>query len=187
MSSCGSHLVALLRRSRLLVLYDFERVVRGEIELNDAMVDVELGPSYYCSRYLAFENNRVAVATVRSFHTLSTKPQIYIWRQIQGYGVFVLSIQPTPDPLEVTEDPQPSDPSSRALPGRVSVCLALRFNDHPFLRRISCLQMTDTGLYLNWEPNDPLLSDSIQENYYHSLMASIRASSTGELQVLLCT
>ena len=65
-SSCGSHLVALLRRSRLLILYDFERVIRKEVELEEAIVDVQLGKPHYPSMYLAFEHNRVAVATVWS-------------------------------------------------------------------------------------------------------------------------
>ena len=65
-SSCGSHLVALLRRSRLLILYDFEQVIRKEVELEEAIVDVQLGQPRYPSVYLAFEYNRVAVATVRS-------------------------------------------------------------------------------------------------------------------------
>jgi hypothetical protein len=42
-SSCGSHLVALLRRSRLLLLYKFERVICREIELSNAIVDIQLG------------------------------------------------------------------------------------------------------------------------------------------------
>jgi hypothetical protein len=70
-SSCGSHLVALLRRSRLLIVYNFECVIRGEIDLNDAIVDVQLGQPFYSSVYLAFEDNRIAVATVRALQLSS--------------------------------------------------------------------------------------------------------------------
>lgn len=65
MSSNGSHLVALLHSSRLVIVYDFERLLRGEIALHNAVVDVQLGSTLASSEYLAFENGRIAVATVR--------------------------------------------------------------------------------------------------------------------------
>jgi hypothetical protein len=68
-SDCGSHLVALLHSSRLIVLYNFERVIKGEISLQDAMEEIQLGPNYYSAIYLAFANDRIAVATVRPFFT----------------------------------------------------------------------------------------------------------------------
>jgi hypothetical protein len=68
-SGCGSHLVALTLRSRLIVLYNFERVFRGETESWETWIDIQLGPTFYTSRYLAFENDTIAVATVSAFLT----------------------------------------------------------------------------------------------------------------------
>lgn len=64
-SRCGSHLVALLKGSILVVLYDFEKVIKGEVSMREVSLQIQLGPPYWSSRYLAFENDRVAVATVR--------------------------------------------------------------------------------------------------------------------------
>ena len=39
--------------------------------------------------------------------------------------------------------------------------------------------MTDTGLFFNWAASDPLLYDSMQENHYHSMIASVQAFNGG--------
>jgi hypothetical protein len=59
----------------------------------------------------------------------------------------------------------------------------------PPLRCITCLQMTDTGLFFNWAPNDPLLYDSTRENYHHSMIASVQAFNGGGslLETTWCT
>ena len=90
----------------------------------------------------------------------------------------IRSLHPNP-PLEVTTHPPSKTNPVRAMPGRVSICLARRFDDHPLLWRITCLPITDTGLFFNWAPNDPLLYDSVPENYYYAVIASVQAFNGG--------
>jgi len=125
-STCGSHLVGLLHNARLVILYGFERVLRGEIALQDAAVYIQLGPPSD-SQYLAFENGRIAAAT--------------------AYGVFVLS------PRHDTDEPRNSSPSAGTLISGIDISRAMSFNHCTTLGNISCLQMTDTGLFLTWDPD----------------------------------
>lgn len=67
----GQDLVALISDNRLLFLKDFERVVRGQISLAEATLEVELISSTLNSGgiadwpvYLAFEHGRVSAVTV---------------------------------------------------------------------------------------------------------------------------
>lgn len=66
-SSCGRHLAALLHCSRLVVIRDFDHAARENISIYDLALEVQLGSPCYSSRYLAYENGRIAVATVRTF------------------------------------------------------------------------------------------------------------------------
>ena len=66
-SSCGRHLAALLHSSRLIVIRDFERAAKENISIYDLAFEVQLGSPCYSSRYLAYENGRIAVTTVRTF------------------------------------------------------------------------------------------------------------------------
>jgi hypothetical protein len=69
-SSCGRHLAALLHSSRLVIIPDFERAARGDVSLFDITFEVHLGSAAFSSRYLAFENGRITVATVCVFDPL---------------------------------------------------------------------------------------------------------------------
>jgi len=62
----GRDLVILTASSRLLLFRDFERVCRGEISVEDAGQVLRLLPHDVCF-YLAFEHERICVATVRIF------------------------------------------------------------------------------------------------------------------------
>jgi len=63
-SPCGRNLVAMLASSKLVVWYDFERVLRNEVKIHDIALSIRLGSSRISTKYLAFDNRRIAVATV---------------------------------------------------------------------------------------------------------------------------
>jgi hypothetical protein len=88
----------------------------------------------------------------------------------QGYGIFVLSIRPNPDPLDTINDTTTSSPRPTVSSKRIRSCLARRFGNHLLLRRITCLQMTGTAIYLNWDPDDLLADDTM--DYYHFLIGA---------------
>jgi hypothetical protein len=64
-SSCGRHLAALLRSSRLVIIRDFECTATEDVSIYDLAIEVQLGSPCFSSLYLAYENGRIAVATVR--------------------------------------------------------------------------------------------------------------------------
>jgi hypothetical protein len=64
-SSCGRHLAALLRSSLLIIIRDFERAATEDVSIYDLAIEVQLGSPCFSSIYLAYENGRIAVATVR--------------------------------------------------------------------------------------------------------------------------
>ena len=75
LSSCGRHLAALLRSSRLVIIRDFECAASEDVSIYDLTIEVQLGSPCFSSTYLAYENGRIAVATVRllfPFHPKST-------------------------------------------------------------------------------------------------------------------
>ncbi|KAJ7064639.1 hypothetical protein C8F01DRAFT_1127552 [Mycena amicta] len=63
-SECGAHLVALLSSSRLVIIPFFQRVIDGHKTVREIALDVQVGSPQGASKYLAFENGRIGVATV---------------------------------------------------------------------------------------------------------------------------
>lgn len=61
-SSCGSHIVALKDNCQLLLLYNFERLIRGEVAFDDAALEIYTANDIK-ARYLAYEQDKVAVAS----------------------------------------------------------------------------------------------------------------------------
>ncbi|KAI4528181.1 hypothetical protein K525DRAFT_184731 [Schizophyllum commune Loenen D] len=116
-SKCGRHLVGALSTARIVVVYNFERVLRGEAQLFDLAFEVQLGSGRTNTKYLAFEDDRICVAT--------------------GRGIFVVHV------LE-----PPTDSTTRP---RIIVTRVPWFNDPHRLNAISCLQMSDTGIWFNWQ------------------------------------
>jgi len=68
-SPCGQHLAILNNGSRLLVIPYFERVIDGCVQYHDIMIDLQIA-SPLGSIYLAYEDDRIAVVTVRLFFEL---------------------------------------------------------------------------------------------------------------------
>ncbi|KAJ7064637.1 hypothetical protein C8F01DRAFT_1366925 [Mycena amicta] len=70
-SECGAHLVALLATSRLLIIPFFQRVIDGHMTVREIALDVQLGSHCGASKYLAFENGRIGVATATGIYILT--------------------------------------------------------------------------------------------------------------------
>ncbi|KAJ7642852.1 hypothetical protein B0H17DRAFT_1148749 [Mycena rosella] len=113
-------IAALLADSRLVVIPFFERIINGEANIREISLDIQLGSPCSVSRYLAFENGRVAVAT--------------------GTGLFIVNFD-----FESARDSLDPPP--------VSVHRAAWFNGPVGLKSITCLQMSATCIFLNWEAN----------------------------------
>ncbi|KAF8639383.1 hypothetical protein AX17_001539 [Amanita inopinata Kibby_2008] len=126
-SSCGNYLAVMLQTARLLIIRDLERVIKGERTLFDSTIEIQLGRASRFSRYLAFEDGRVGVATRN--------------------GIFIV----IPDPSFFS----PNFDSANCPPPTVLRVHAL--NDPFVLESITCLQITPTGLFLNWSPTCPLV------------------------------
>ncbi|KAF4562492.1 hypothetical protein EYR36_004152 [Pleurotus pulmonarius] len=117
-SPCGAHVAVLLSCSRLIVFPNFERIVAGKAYEHDVAIDIELGRVRYESIDLAYEHDRIAVATAG--------------------GVFVVHLH-----------------LDRRLPD-ITVHRVARMTDPDNLQYVSCMQMTDTGLFVNCKPSpDP--------------------------------
>ncbi|KAH7926868.1 hypothetical protein BV22DRAFT_1111448 [Leucogyrophana mollusca] len=130
-SSSGKDMVALTRKGCLLIVRDFEHVVTKQVSLADAAVQLNFSPNSDMlnnfSGYLAFgdTNGKVAVAT--------------------RTGIFIVSVEVEIDKLS----------AERPLRPGVSVCRVKGFDSARLLAFISCLQVSDRGVYFNWEPTRP--------------------------------
>ncbi|KAJ6586581.1 hypothetical protein B0H10DRAFT_1832613 [Mycena sp. CBHHK59/15] len=129
-SGCGSHLAALLASSCLIIIPFFQRIISGAVDIWDIALDIQLGSPVSVARYLAFENGRVAVATVRCS---SSSPR------------FAADIASTGDRTVRESTVQSTDPPP------ISVHQAAWFNAPVALKCVSCLQMMPTGIFLNWD------------------------------------
>ncbi|KAF7316561.1 F-box domain-containing protein [Mycena indigotica] len=71
LSECGSHLVALLSSSRVIIVPFYRRVIDGVKSFREIALDIQVGSPQGISKYLALESNRIGVATVRGIYVLS--------------------------------------------------------------------------------------------------------------------
>jgi hypothetical protein len=184
-SSCGRHLAALLHSSRLVIIPDFERVVRDEVSFFDITLEVQLGSPDLSSRYLAYENGRIAVATVRTFGPSRTHIS-HLDRTIQRTGIFIVrpdfSNPSSETPTEWSNPPTDQD-GNVMPPCTVEIVRIPCLSSRSSLGKVTCLQMTDTGLFLNWDPN--MLrdddDDEAEELFYQSLQDEPQYASTFRL------
>ncbi|KAG6830415.1 hypothetical protein H0H87_008198 [Tephrocybe sp. NHM501043] len=152
-SSCGRHLAALMMSSRLIILHDFERAMRPGVETFNLSLEVQLGSPCLSSRYLAFENGRIAAVT---------KTGVYI-------------VQPDWPNLSVGGDTEPI----------VSIFRVPALGDPSCLGAVSCLQMTDTGLFMNWDtdllPVEDGESLEIMNLFFYNSLSQERRSANPEI------
>ncbi|KAF8148668.1 hypothetical protein B0H34DRAFT_736501 [Crassisporium funariophilum] len=152
-SSCGLHLVALLRGSKLFVLHDFEKFIgRDPSEIYAHTLDLQIGsPRSSQSVYLAYEHGRISAVTTN--------------------GVFIIEV----DMATLTD-------MSNAAP-TVTICRIPHFLHPSWLSSVTCLMMSDTGLYLNWNPTSPSNPEALEIEFEESLEDPARG---GELYHRMC-
>lgn len=202
-SSCGRHLAALLRSSRLVIIRDFECAATEDVSIYDLTIEVQLGSPCFSSTYLAYENGRIAVATVcllfsSSLSTRSLHP--HTTTAIQRRGIFIVkpdfsSHKPNP-PLPITSTSTTSENTTATTsvaasrhkctkkeqlktktktvpaPGphhpNIEIYRIPSLANRTCLDRVSCLQMTDTGLFLDWDADVLFKDDEENERLFYS-------------------
>ncbi|KAF8221886.1 hypothetical protein L208DRAFT_1325601 [Tricholoma matsutake] len=140
-STCGNHLAALLHSSRLLIMRNFERAVTDNISIYDLTVEVQLGSPRFSSRYLAYEDGRIAVATCT--------------------GIFI--VRPEFLDSDLVPDAVPGQDEDENPPLVLEIMRIPSLVNRTCLSRVTCLQMTDTGLFLNWDPEVQTTSDDLSD------------------------
>ncbi|KAF8875089.1 hypothetical protein CPB84DRAFT_1796902 [Gymnopilus junonius] len=118
-------------------------------------LDVQLGPpSASTSVYLSYENGRIGVVTSNA---------VYV----------VIPTIPSSPPPSASSPSQPSTSTSTSqsqalalrpkhlhpTPPSLSILRMPYFSNPSWLSEVSCLMMSDTGLYLNWNPTWPRLGE----------------------------
>jgi len=146
-SSSGKDLVALTGSGTFIWIPGFERLINHEANLSDIAVVLNFSPSSSdnfqdISIYLALgeSNEKAAVATVSSTNmhiSIRVKPTS------QRAGLYVISLDPEINKLTAEPPPRPG----------VSVCRITRYEHNRHLSFITCLQMTNTGVFFNWYPS----------------------------------
>ncbi|CAA7268568.1 unnamed protein product [Cyclocybe aegerita] len=133
-SPCGLHFAALLSGCRLLLVSNFKRMNRNprtrahEVELYNTTLDIRLGsPRSARSIYLAYEagdagEGRIGVVT--------------------SSAVFVVIVPPLPVPEAATLP---------VAPPKIRIARVKEFMNPSSLSSVSCLMLSDTGLFLNWD------------------------------------
>ncbi|KAF6755748.1 hypothetical protein DFP72DRAFT_896346 [Ephemerocybe angulata] len=131
------HLVALLSSSRLLFVPWFERVIAGEVDLWDVALDIQLGGVRAKSVYLSYGTGESGSGGSAGRISVVTKS-----------GIFIV----TP----YLKSTAPSSPLTGAREVDITVHrLAPAFMEPHRLAKVSCLQMSDTGLWINWTTPEP--------------------------------
>ncbi|TEB26672.1 hypothetical protein FA13DRAFT_1816688 [Coprinellus micaceus] len=137
------HFVAMFSSSRLLFVPDFERVIGGEGSVWDDGVEIQLGPVNVQSVYLSYGGGESGSGGSAGRISVVTEAGIFIIAPFFN---------------------QPGFPSGRKVDFTVHR-LAPSFMDPKRLRDISCLQMSDTGLWVNWHVPDPPRSWKLPNNW----------------------
>ncbi|KAG1726149.1 hypothetical protein EDB19DRAFT_1753265 [Suillus lakei] len=127
--SSGKDIAVLTASGIFIWIPGFERLFHRETTLNDTATLLNFNPTLDNVRdisvYLALgeSNEKAAVATRK--------------------GLFILSLDPEISKLTAEAPPRPG----------LSVCRVAKYDHSRHLSFISCLQMTDTGLFFNWYPS----------------------------------
>ncbi|KAJ3920345.1 hypothetical protein F5877DRAFT_77246 [Lentinula edodes] len=101
-----------------------ENFQEGPFSLYNRMVQIQLGASRSPSKYLAIHDDRVVVAN--------------------NNGLFLFSLSAALE-AKIKPDASPS--------GTLVISRAPFFGYHVYMSNVTCLQLSDTGLYLNWDPS----------------------------------
>lgn len=128
-STSGKDIAVLTASGIFIWIPGFERLFHREVILSDIATFLNFSASRSDVRdtsvYLALgeSNEKAAIATRK--------------------GLFVVSLDPEISKLTAEAPRRPG----------LSVCRIAKYDDSRYLSSISCLQMTDTGLFFNWYPS----------------------------------
>ncbi|OJA19664.1 hypothetical protein AZE42_02828, partial [Rhizopogon vesiculosus] len=127
-SSSGKDLVALTASGNFIWIPGFERLINREATLSEIAVVLNFSPfpdnSQDISIYLALGelNEKAAIATRK--------------------GIYIINLDPE---ISKCTAEAPSRPGA-------SVCRVMKYDNSLYLSLITCLQMSDTGIFFNWHP-----------------------------------
>lgn len=128
-SSSGKDIGVLTASGIFIWIPGFERLFHREVMLDDIATLLNFNASRDNVRdisvYLALgeSNEKAAIATRK--------------------GLFIVSLDPEISKLTAEAPPRPG----------LSVCQVAKYDHSRYLSFISCLQMTDTGIFFNWYPS----------------------------------
>ncbi|RXW18353.1 hypothetical protein EST38_g7509 [Candolleomyces aberdarensis] len=138
-SPCQNHLALLLSSSRLIFIPHFERLIRAEEDLWDVGVDVQLGSVRCPSVHLSYGGGEARGGGSAGRVGVVTQQGIYV-------------ITPSLKQQSLSN----STSSSSARPVELIVMrLAPSFMDPSRLIDVSCLQISDTGVWVNYDAPEP--------------------------------
>ncbi|RXW18347.1 hypothetical protein EST38_g7514 [Candolleomyces aberdarensis] len=137
-SPCQNHLALLLSSSRLLFVPHFERLIKAEEDLWDVGVDLQLGSVGCPSVYLSYGSGEAQGGGSAGRVGVVTQQGIYI---ITPY---------LRQPFENSASPSFTRPVELIV-----MRLAPSFLDPRRLIDVSCLQMSDTGVWVNYDAPEP--------------------------------
>ncbi len=161
----GKDLVTQLSDSRMVVIRDFARVIRGEISIREAALEIgktipRLGNSdEHFSIYLSYENGRLGVVTVRNLHPL--RSEYHHAQSVQTSGIYAATLDPTYHGLldadlvnagkkEVFKIPMEAVQKGISFPYITFVSMPF-YHDRRQLSKVTCIQITETKLYFVWD------------------------------------
>ncbi|KAI0629050.1 hypothetical protein C8Q77DRAFT_1015195, partial [Trametes polyzona] len=141
----GADIVAQLSDSRVLVIRDFMRIVRGEVSLKTAALEIgkslprRHGTDEDFAIYLGLEHGRAGIVTTS--------------------GVYIITLDPTRHGLV---DPARAAASNAHRIPRAAIAAGLSFpdlrvacmpyySDRSLLAKVTCLQMTESQLFFVWD------------------------------------
>ncbi|KAJ3496321.1 hypothetical protein NLJ89_g10502 [Agrocybe chaxingu] len=157
-SPCGSHFAALLGGCRLLIVTNFRHVAGDprsrdhERSLYERTLDIQLGsPRTARSIYLAYEGGDGGEGRIAV---------------VTSSAVFIIIVPPF-EALTLSSEPP-----------KICITRVKSLINPSCLSSVSCLMLSDTGLFLNWDPVEDSSSDSdgefMQQGWEESLENSLR-------------
>ncbi|KAJ2928384.1 hypothetical protein H1R20_g8698, partial [Candolleomyces eurysporus] len=137
-SPCQNHLALLLSSSRLLFVPHFERLIKAEEDLWDIGVDLQLGSVECPSVYLSYGSGEAQGGGSAGRVGVVTQQGIYIITPYLKNPFKNSALSSSTRPVEL-----------------IVMRLAPSFIDPRRLIDVSCLQMSDTGVWVNYDAPEP--------------------------------
>ncbi|CAL1711315.1 unnamed protein product [Somion occarium] len=144
---CGPHLVGLLSHNSVVFVRDYETAITSGVPLSNLTLEITLrhpNESIGESVYVAYEHGHVGVVTTSGVFVFTVEPEYHGLSKIPSQTLEPDTNTSGPDTKLIKLD-------QTAFPHLVA-CRILPFGDDHLLRRVSCLQMSDSKLYFTYDP-----------------------------------